>query len=50
LAAIARSNGKKALHSAARNGHLEVVKAILEKEPGVVTKTDKKDKRHFIWR
>jgi ankyrin repeat protein len=39
---IAKSNGKTALHSAARNGHLEILKALLSKEPGLVIKIDKK--------
>jgi ankyrin repeat protein len=42
LATIARSNGKTALHSAARNGHLEVLKALLEKEPEITKRIDRK--------
>ncbi|KAB5548220.1 hypothetical protein DKX38_011626 [Salix brachista] len=39
LATIAKSNGKTALHSAARNGHVEVVQAM---EPGISTRIDQK--------
>ncbi|KAM7267101.1 hypothetical protein ACFE04_009267 [Oxalis oulophora] len=42
IATIARSKGKKALHSASRNGHVEVVRALLEMEPLLETRTDKK--------
>ncbi|KAJ0793595.1 putative ankyrin repeat-containing domain-containing protein [Helianthus annuus] len=39
---IARSNLKTALHSCARQGHLEVVKALHQKVPGIVARADKK--------
>ncbi|KAJ6316412.1 hypothetical protein OIU78_019658 [Salix suchowensis] len=39
---IAKSNGKTALHSAARNGHLEILKALLSMEPGLANKIDQK--------
>ncbi|KAJ0704001.1 putative ankyrin repeat-containing domain-containing protein [Helianthus annuus] len=35
-------NLKTALHSCARQGHLEVVKAIHQKVPGIVARADKK--------
>ncbi|KAJ6305554.1 hypothetical protein OIU78_020989 [Salix suchowensis] len=47
LATIAKSNGKTALHSAARNGHVEVVRALLTMEPGMATRTDKKGQTAF---
>ncbi|CAN6719019.1 unnamed protein product [Malus baccata var. baccata] len=37
---IARSNGKTALHSAARKGHLEVVQALLSKDTGSAIRKD----------
>jgi ankyrin repeat protein len=39
---IARNNGKTVLHSAARMGHVEVVRALLNKDPGIGLRTDKK--------
>ncbi|GLT26741.1 hypothetical protein SLA2020_017860 [Shorea laevis] len=42
MAAIGRNNKKSALHAAARNGHLEIVKALLRKEPRIATRIDKK--------
>ncbi|XP_044481223.1 ankyrin repeat-containing protein At5g02620-like isoform X2 [Mangifera indica] len=41
LATIATSNGKTALQSAARNGHLEVFRSLLVADPGIATQTDK---------
>jgi len=42
LARIARNNGKTVLHSAARMGHMEVVTALLNKDPGIGCRIDKK--------
>jgi ankyrin repeat protein len=42
LSTIDKSNGKTALHSAARNGHVEVVRALLTMDPGIATRIDKK--------
>lgn len=39
---ICRSNGKNALHLAARQGHVEIVKALLDKDPQLARRTDKK--------
>ena len=41
LARIARNNGKTVLHSAARMGHMEVVTALLNKDPGIGCRIDK---------
>ncbi|GKC99173.1 ankyrin repeat-containing protein [Tanacetum coccineum] len=41
-ASIARSYGKTALHPPSRNGHLRVVKAVLEQAPGISPRNDKK--------
>ena len=37
-----RSNGKNALHMAARQGHVDVVKLLLGKDPQLARRTDKK--------
>ena len=39
---IPRSNGKNALHLAARQGHVEIVKALLRKDPQLARRNDKK--------
>lgn len=39
---ISRSNGKNALHLAARQGHVDIVRALLEKDPQLARRTDKK--------
>ena len=37
-----KSNGKTVLHSSARNGYMEVVKALVSKEPEIAMRIDKK--------
>lgn len=39
---VAQNNGKNALHLAARQGHLEIVKALLDRDPQLAQRTDKK--------
>ncbi|KAL5546472.1 hypothetical protein UlMin_006159 [Ulmus minor] len=39
---ISRSNGKNALHLAARQGHVDIVRRLLEKDPQLASRTDKK--------
>ncbi|XP_070005974.1 ankyrin repeat-containing protein ITN1-like [Nicotiana sylvestris] len=39
---ISRSNGKNALHLSARQGHVDIVKALLEKDPQLARRTDEK--------
>lgn len=39
---LSRSNGKNALHLAARQGHVDIVKALLNKDPQLARRTDKK--------
>ncbi|KAH0861955.1 hypothetical protein HID58_079166 [Brassica napus] len=42
LAKIAKNNGKTALHSAARMGHVEVVKSLIGNDASIGFRTDKK--------
>lgn len=42
LLEISRSNGKNALHLAARQRHVDIVKALLDKDPQLARRTDKK--------
>ena len=42
LLEISKSNGKNALHFAARQGHVDIANALLDKEPQLVRRTDKK--------
>lgn len=42
LAKIAKNNGKTVLHTAARMGHLEVVKSLQRKDSSIGFRTDKK--------
>ncbi|KAL9828451.1 Ankyrin repeat-containing protein ITN1 [Arabidopsis thaliana] len=42
LLEISRSNNKNALHLAARQGHVEVIKALLSKDPQLARRIDKK--------
>lgn len=42
LLEISRNNGKNALHLAARQGHVEIVKAFLDKDRHLARRTDKK--------
>nr|TKW20307.1 hypothetical protein SEVIR_4G077702v2 [Setaria viridis] len=42
LVEMARDNGKNALHFAARQGHVGIVKALLEKDPQLARRNDKK--------
>lgn len=39
---IPRSNGKNALHLAARAGHVETLKTLLDKDSNLARRTDKK--------
>lgn len=42
LLEISKSNGKNALHLAARQGHVDIVKELLDKDPQLARRTDKK--------
>ncbi|GAB2292428.1 hypothetical protein Dimus_026669, partial [Dionaea muscipula] len=43
LSYIVRKNGKTVLQTAARYGLLRIVKALIERDPGIVSIKDKKD-------
>lgn len=44
---LAKANGKNALHFAARQGHVEIAKALLDKDPQLARATDKKGQTAF---
>ena len=46
---VAAEYGKTGLHSVARNGHAEVVRALLEAEPSIALRTTRRARPRYTW-